>query len=370
MSPRTASKPEGPASTAVAIREPDKAIIVIRDELEKREEDLLKVLPPGMDAQRFIRVSLLAVSKNPEILACTPGSIIRAIIEAAEIGLEPTGSLNRAWLVGYKDKDKPRPEATLMIGYQGYADLMRDSGKITRITTEVVYDGDYFKVVKGTETPRIEHEPAFASEDVSKITYAYAIAWFGDGGYQSEVMSRAQIEAIRAKSRQRNGPTWTQSWPQMARKTTIRRLANYVPLSSRAQEAIARDDEREYGSAAPTVTVSRTAEVRDRLLNRGKVVVSDEEAAQDAPTAERPTWAKSAPGGPETAEVAPDATGAPAESAGQQTEGSDTVAQVVCGALSDPKLGEVETCVRPPGHLAVEGAIQSHQSAAASVWPA
>ena len=60
-----------------------------------------------MDIERFKRVALLAVSKNPDLLACSPSSIIRSIIEAAEIGLEPTGSLNRAWLVPFKDKDKP-----------------------------------------------------------------------------------------------------------------------------------------------------------------------------------------------------------------------------------------------------------------------
>ena len=84
--------------SAVAVREPDRALTVIREELEARESDLLAVLPAGMTPDRFIRVSLLAVSKNKDLLRCTPGSIIRSIIEAAEIGLEPTGSLNRAWL--------------------------------------------------------------------------------------------------------------------------------------------------------------------------------------------------------------------------------------------------------------------------------
>ncbi len=141
---------------ALVVKE-ERSIELIKTELEKRETDLLAVLPPGMDAQRFMRVSLLAISKNPALLRCTPGSIIRSVVEAAEIGLEPTGSLNRAWLVPYENKDTKKQEAQLMIGYQGYADLMRDSGKVTRVVAEVVYDGDHFKVVKGTDEPRIEH---------------------------------------------------------------------------------------------------------------------------------------------------------------------------------------------------------------------
>jgi len=359
-------------STAVAVVEPpaqEKAIVTIKRELEARETDLLAVLPPGMAVERFMRVSLIAISKNPDLLSCTPGSIIRSIVEAAEVGLEPTGSLNRAWLVPFKNPDTGKKEAQLMIGYQGYGDLMRDSGKVRRITVECVYEGDHFKVVKGSEEPRIEHEPAFATEDPAKITYVYGVAWFADGGTQQEVMSHSQVELIRAKSRQRNGPTWTQNWPQMARKTLIRRLANYVPLTARAIAAIARDDEREFGAAPPAATVSRTAQVRDRVLSRGKKAepkavapVSDEQAASEAP------------GGPETVETAPDANITPSASAGQQTEPTDPVAQgdgqAVCGATSDPKLGAVETCTLPPDHLAVKGSAQRHQSPAGSVWPA
>lgn len=340
--------------TAVAIREPDSAISVIRRELEARETDLLAVLPAGMTADRFIRVSLLAVSKNKDLLRCTPGSIIRSIIEAAEIGLEPTGSLNRAWLIGYKDKDSGREEAQLMIGYQGYADLMRDSGKVTRITAEVVYEGDTFRVVKGSEEPRIIHTPRYKTEDPTKIIYAYAVAWFADGESQFEVMTRAQVEMIRAKSRQRNGPTWTQSWAQMARKTAVRRLANYVPLSARAATAIEKDDEREYGQTDPVAANSRTVEVRERIQRTRSV-------------AQRPTDAS---GAPATVQVDDDVT--ISASAAQRTPAAAVEAadgEPVCGSMSDPQLGDVETCVLPPDHLTVERSPQRHQSALGSVWP-
>ena len=69
-------------SNAVAVVEQPKAIAVIRTELEARERDLLEVLPPGMDAKRFMRVSLIAISKNPDLLKCTGASIIRSVIES------------------------------------------------------------------------------------------------------------------------------------------------------------------------------------------------------------------------------------------------------------------------------------------------
>ena len=328
--------------TAVAVRSAEpRAITVITEELEKRESDLLAVLPPGMDAQRFMRVSLLAISKNPDLLKCSPGSVIRSIIEAAEIGLEPTGSLNRAWLIPFKDKDKPKPEAQLMIGYQGYADLMRDSGKVKRVTAEVVYEGDHFKVVKGSDEPHIEHEPKYLTEDPTKIEYVYAVAFFGDGEQQFEVMTRQQVEGIRAKSRSRNGPTWTQSWPQMARKTAIRRLANYVPLTARAVEAIARDDEREYGQPTATIAESRTAQVRDRLLNRGK----EPEPALE--TTETP--------------VEGEVTEAPVPEASAAGQGKTADVGAVCKVVSP--FGEGSFCDQPLGHEGV------HKAGGDETWP-
>lgn len=352
--------PNQETAVAVVDQQQQKAIVGIRQALEQRTDDLLAVLPDSMGGtpekrvERFIRTSLLAISKNADILACTPVSIVRAVIEAAEVGLEPTGSLNRAWLVPFRANQQSPKEAQLVIGYQGYADLMRDSGHVRRITTEVVYDGDVFKVVKGSDEPRIIHEPAYTTEDPTKITHAYAVAWFADGGRQFEVMTKAQIDAIRAKSKQKNGAAWTQGYAQMARKTVLRRLSNYMPLSDRARDAIARDDLREYGSPTPAQasTETRTGSLKERLKG---------------------ATPKNGPGADETPETAPSSS---EESASQQTEpaaateAEDGEAREICGATSDPALGEVETCVLPPNHLELKGAPKRHQSAAGSIWPA
>jgi phage RecT family recombinase len=337
----------------------------VKQALDLRADDIQKVLPPGMDAQRFTRVALLAVSKNPDLLECTPTSIIRSIVEAAEVGLEPTGSLNRAWLVPFRENANSPKEAQLMIGYQGYADLIRDSGKITRLTAEVVYNGDIFRVYKGTETPRIVHTPRYKTEDPSEITYAYAVAWFADGGVQFEVMTRQQVELIRAKSRQRNGTTWTQNWPQMARKTVVRRIANYLPLGERVlrggltvAEVLARDDEREFGEGQSTAVSSGAAHVRERIRNRRG---AQPEEVAPAPEQE-----------PETS--AGQAVVVSEDSADGQTDAAaEPIAQAtvegVCGAGSDPKLGDVETCVLAPGHTNPDETPSAHKGASGAVWP-
>jgi recombination protein RecT len=326
----------------------------VKAALDLRAEDIQAVLPPGMDARRFTRVSLLAISKNPDLLECTPTSIIRSIVEAAEIGLEPTGSLNRAWLVPFRENASAPKEAQLMIGYQGYADLMRDSGKIGQVWAEAVFQGDVFKVVKGSE-PRIIHEPKYETEDPTKVTHVYAIAVFKDGTQHFEVMTRTQVELIRAKSRQKNGPTWTQNWIQMARKTAVRRLQNYVPLSARAIEAIARDDEREFGDLNAPIMASAssaTSKVKDRLKNR--------RGAQPETVKSQPTSSK------EPTEVEGTAVVVSDDSAGGQTDAAD---EKLCNAGSDPKLGDVETCVLEPGHVGADNKPSPHKAASGAVFP-
>lgn len=337
-------------TTAVATRKADepKPIVAIREALTVRADDLLKVLPPGMDPSRFIRVSLSAIAQNPDLLKCTPVSIVRAIFEAAEIGLEPTGSLNRAWIIPYGT------EATLVIGYQGLQDLARDSGKITAIWSRLVYKGDEFEELEGSES-RLIHRPAHETEDPLEIRFAYAVAQFLDGTRIWEVMSKSQVDIIRSRSRGKNSKGWVDSYGQMARKTAIRRLANSLPLTPRAILGITRDDEHEFGGPAPVVQNAGNARVRSLLAAKG-VIASDAEISTES-----------------DGDPGPAASSVPDASAAGQPQGDGLAAEsegaAVCGATSDPALGEVETCVLSPDHKHPNGIPSNHQSAAGSVWP-
>ena len=93
------------------------------------------------------------------------------------------------------------------------------------------------------------------------IAYVYAVANFVGGGIQFEVMSRAEVEAVRDKSqgyqsavasaKRRNRPDvdspWVSYFEEMAKKTAIRRLAKYLPLSVEAARAVAVDEAADRG---------------------------------------------------------------------------------------------------------------------------
>jgi recombinational DNA repair protein RecT len=108
--------------------------------------------------------------------------------------------------------------------------LARRSGEIVSIGAYPVHERDEFHFEYGLD-PTIRHVPAM-TEDPGALTYVYAVAKLKDGGTQFEIMSRAQIDAImrRAMSNKRQSP-WQTDYEEMARKTVIRRLWKYLPVS-------------------------------------------------------------------------------------------------------------------------------------------
>lgn len=63
-----------------------------------------------------------------------------------------------------------------------------------------------------------------------------------DGGTQFEVMTRKQIELVRSLSKAGNNGPWVTHWEEMAKKTAIRRLFKYLPVSIEIQRAVSMDE--------------------------------------------------------------------------------------------------------------------------------
>lgn len=177
--------------------------------------------------------------KTPALLNCDQKSLFGAILQCAALGLEPGGALGHCYLLPYGRT------CQLIIGYRGMIDLARRSGQIISLYAYVVHEKDDFNYKLGLY-PDIEHVPS-SEADPGPVTHVYAVAKLKDGGVQFEVMSRAEIEAVRARSKAgRSGP-WVTDWDAMAKKTVIRRLFKYLPVSIEAARATEIDERSERG---------------------------------------------------------------------------------------------------------------------------
>lgn len=234
------------ATALLATRGKSAAAITVRDLLEKAMPQIKNALPKHMTPERMIRIAYSAISRNPALLKCDPISLVKSVIEASELGLEPSGILGHAYLVPFRNSKTGRDEAQLQVGYRGFIELAHRSGRVRSICAEVVYEGDLFEYERGTNE-RLRHVPDLNPPDDAKPICAYAMVRYSDGGADFEVLGLDKIDRAQRASRAGSSGPWKTHWEEMARKTAIRRLAKRLPLSPEMIATAVMDEVRDAG---------------------------------------------------------------------------------------------------------------------------
>lgn len=198
-------------------------------------------LPKHVTAERLTRIAVTAIRTNPALQRCTADSLLAGIMLSAQLGLEPNGSLGQAYLIPY-GKD-----ATFIIGYKGLIELARRSGDVSSIRAEVVYENDVLDIDLGLEE-KLVFKPAEGERGAMKSVFG--IAKFKDGGHHIEYMTEADVEQVKKSSKSANGASspWKSHTAEMWKKTVIRRMAKYLPMSiEKLQMAVVADEATERG---------------------------------------------------------------------------------------------------------------------------
>jgi recombination protein RecT len=302
------------STTAITTKEVN-PVATLRTLLDKSKEQIATALPRHLTPERMIRVALTAVQRTPDLQKCDALSVVGAVVQASQLGLEPDGILGQAYLVPFWNGKTKRYEAQLQPGYRGLIALARRSGEISTFFSELVYKSDKFKVVKG-DSPRLIHEPDYISEDRGDIIGAYAVVVFKDGGKDFEFMAIHELNKIRASSKAKDrdgneyGP-WVTHSEEMYRKCPIRRLAKRLPLSPEFQKAAVLDEYVDSGVApnliseiesAETVqiaTQNRAAELADKYRPK-EITEASQVGPADPPTSSGESVVGPTPGEPST----------------------------------------------------------------------
>jgi recombination protein RecT len=216
----------------------------IADYLEKMAPAIEKVLPKHMTPERMARIALSEIRKNPTLLQCEVSSLGAAVMQCATLGLEP-GILGHVHFVPFWNKNQNRRDVQFIIGYKGYIDLARRSGELLSIMAMEVCEEDFFDYAYGI-TERLEHVPAMSKR--GDVTRYYAYAKFKDGGHaflvrsKEEILEHAFKHSKQIKDGRLTGP-WKDHFNSMAKKTMIRELIKYMPLSIETQEKFNSDEQ-------------------------------------------------------------------------------------------------------------------------------
>lgn len=207
----------------------------MRQLLTKMSEEIKRALPSMVTSERFQRVALTAFSNNVKLQQCDPVSFISAMMESAQLGLEPNTPLGQAYLIPYGNK------VQFQIGYKGLLELAQRSGKVKTLYAHEVRENDEFDIEYGLEQ-KLVHKP-FLKGDRGQVVGYYAVYHLNNGGYSFSFMTKNEIldHAQKFSKTFKNGP-WQSDFDAMAKKTVVKQLLKYAPLSIELQRAMAGDE--------------------------------------------------------------------------------------------------------------------------------
>lgn len=231
--------------SSTALVKPRQDMRAFGEYLKGRKGHMQAVAASHLDAERVTRIVLGCVARTPKLQDCTVTSIVRSVMQAAELGLEPGSAIGQAYLVPFGN------DCTLIIGYRGLLDLMRRTGDVASVSGQAVYEGDVFELEFGLEE-KLRHVP-MGETDPAKLKGAYAVVRFRDGSHQMGYMTRKQIDAIRSRSRAGSSGPWVTDYAEMARKTVLRNVAKWCPMSIEMAKALAADVASDTGDTSGLV---------------------------------------------------------------------------------------------------------------------
>lgn len=197
------------------------------------------LLPKHLTAERMIRLAVHACERNVALLKCSKASLLSALIEASEVGLEPIGVLGEAAIIPYKGV------ATFQPMYKGLIKLARQAGNVIDIHAECVGQNDEFDFYHATPVDVLHHRPSLTGRGEWIGVWARAI--LPEGVTKMLYYDREKIERIRSMSKEPNGLMWGNHWDEAAKKTVIKGLCKTLPQSPELSRAIDIDHRVDVG---------------------------------------------------------------------------------------------------------------------------
>lgn len=260
--------------------------------LDAARPRLAMIVPRGMSVDRVCGVIQNEFARNPRLRECDPPSVVRAVVQCAELGLDPSPKLRQAAFVPRRVNVKgkgPQTRCELQIMYLGWVVKAYESPRILSLDVVLVHEKDRFELQRGTH-PDVLHEYGFTERGpVIGAYFAARLAPAEGNVWKVDSMTIAEIEAIRDQSdgwrafkagRIRSTP-WKEHEDEMRKKTMLTRGLKICPLSEGAKAALEVDSDDFRASRAASVEPVRASRGGELKAKLGVVDVEGEEVADD-----------------------------------------------------------------------------------------
>ena len=208
----------------------------VRGLLMAMKGEIQNALPSYLPVDKFIRTALTAINTTPKLAECTQDSLLAAIMNSAQLGLEFNTPLGEAYLIPYEDKKRGITTVNFQLGYQGLLKLAYNTGLFKRIAAREVKENEDFYINYGTG--EVKHEPCLTGDSGEVVGY-YAIYQTKDGGQDVFYMSKEDAKAYGLKysvpfKRFKSGP-WVDNFDAMAKKSCLIQVLKYAPKAIESQ---------------------------------------------------------------------------------------------------------------------------------------
>jgi recombination protein RecT len=305
--------------------------------LDRNKHVYLENMPKGLrNPERLLSVARAAVITNPKVLRTDPLTLLLAINQACQLGLEINSPVQQCYVIPRWNTKRKISEAQLMIGYRGYITLARRSERVIDIEARLVNENDKFSLIYSESGTLLQHTPSLDKPGKMKGAYAIAVLPGVDGHRYSHVEYMRLDEIMAIKKGAADGSPWYTNEGEMARKSPIRRLAKYLDLSPDFDAASSMDD-----------VIIRPAEGADLdAALRGQVYIC---AATDGDDEDGPTSAgdPAAPSQQATASQAPSRAEDIRSSSATSHSGHSQAEQPAASAATSSGSGQPTSTTRP-----------------------
>jgi recombination protein RecT len=187
-------------------------------------------LPKDFNRQRFVQNAVAVMNEKPELAKCNKAMLAQCLMKGAYLGLD---FMNKeCYIVQYGNT------LNFQTSYIGEIKFVKkySKRKIKDIYAKIVREGDEYEemIVDGHQSVSFKPIPF----NNKPILGAFAVVLYEDGGMDVVSMTTEEINNTRANySKASNSKAWKNSWEEMAKKTSIRRLCKLISTDFESVEA-------------------------------------------------------------------------------------------------------------------------------------
>jgi phage RecT family recombinase len=272
--------------------------LVARKDVADKFMSIYQAMHNNKDANRFYEIEKFhfskLISENQALQKCDKLSLYGCFMDQAIDGLSFDPGMKHVYIVpkskniGTKENKKYITVAQRMVTGLGELILRQRTGQIKHADNPVlVYQGDTFKF--GTRNGQffIEHEVSLPRKSDHAIA-CYLRIERNDGTIDYKVLTRDELEALRKKSDNPNGPAWSGSYNGMFVAKTIKHaFKNYPKLRVGNYSAVETTVESDPSAPIPPDAYVMPTDPSDQTPIQEAVVINDS-APLEAPVEQAP----------------------------------------------------------------------------------